>query len=180
MWWKSLSSMAMTVVQCVRKIGYQFWIPWKRDIHIHVPDGATPKMVQVQVSQCVPWFLLTGNPVRADVAMTGKISLRGKITIGGLKEKLFAAHRGDIKLCWFQKIMWRFEEIPDTWKKIAWSCGRNHWWSVRLGVKESTTRRHWIRESGNKAKHLAIAATKQQGGQLMTHFWGLWNKPFWL
>ncbi|MCP5405418.1 MAG: endopeptidase La [Pseudomonadaceae bacterium] len=72
----------------------------KNDIHVHVPDGATPKdgpsaglaMVTALVSS------LTGNPVRNDVAMTGEVSLRGRaMQIGGLKEKLLAALRGGIK-----------------------------------------------------------------------------------
>ncbi len=72
----------------------------KRDIHIHVPDGATPKDGPSAGIAMTTAFVsaLSGIAVKADVAMTGEITLRGEVTaIGGLKEKLLAAHRGGIK-----------------------------------------------------------------------------------
>lgn len=83
-----------------RRLGIKDEMFEKRDVHIHVPDGATPKDGPSAGIAMTTAFVsaLTGIPVRADVAMTGEITLRGEVTaIGGLKEKLLAAHRGGIK-----------------------------------------------------------------------------------
>ncbi|MFN4264403.1 MAG: endopeptidase La [Aquabacterium sp.] len=92
----------------------------KRDIHIHVPDGATPKDGPSAGIAMTTAFVsaLTGIPVRADVAMTGEITLRGEVTaIGGLKEKLLAAHRGGIKTVLIpEENVKDLAEIPDNVK----------------------------------------------------------------
>lgn len=122
---------AMTVVRRrAKRLGIKPGFHEKTDVHIHVPEGATPKdgpsagigMTTALVS------VLTGIAVRADVAMTGEITLRGEVLpIGGLKEKLLAAHRGGIKRALIptenvkdlqeipQNVLKELEVIPVQW-----------------------------------------------------------------
>ena len=92
----------------------------KYDLHIHVPEGATPKDgPSAGVGMCTALVsALTSIPVRGDVAMTGEITLRGQVLkIGGLKEKLLAAHRGNIKTVLIPADNERdLKEIPDNIK----------------------------------------------------------------
>ena len=112
---------ARTVVRSrSKRLGIRPDVFEKSDIHIHVPEGATPKdgpsagiaMTTALVS------IFTGIPVRADVAMTGEITLRGEVLpIGGLKEKLLAAHRGGIKTVLIPEENAKdLAEIPDNVK----------------------------------------------------------------
>ena len=112
---------ARTVVRSrAKRLGIKADVFEKSDIHIHVPEGATPKdgpsagiaMTTALVS------VFTGIPVRADVAMTGEITLRGEVLpIGGLKEKLLAAHRGGIKTVLIPEENAKdLAEIPDNVK----------------------------------------------------------------
>ncbi len=113
---------AMTVVRTrAEKLGIANDFQDKRDIHIHVPDGATPKDgPSAGIAMCTALVsCLTGNPVKASVAMTGEISLRGKVLpIGGLKEKILAALRGGIETVLIPKENFKdLEEIPDNAKQ---------------------------------------------------------------
>ena len=112
---------ARTVVRSrSKRLGIKDEMFEKKDIHIHVPDGATPKdgpsagaaMTTALVSA------LTGIPIRGDVAMTGEITLRGEVTeIGGLKEKLLAALRGGIKTVLIpEENVKDLQEIPENVK----------------------------------------------------------------
>jgi ATP-dependent Lon protease len=112
---------ALSVVRArSRKLGVKEDFYQKNDIHIHLPEGATPKdgpSAGIGIATAMV-STLSGIPVRADVAMTGEITLRGEVLqIGGLKEKLLAAHRGGIKTVMIpEENVKDLVEIPDNIK----------------------------------------------------------------
>lgn len=112
---------AMTVVRARGdELGISYEKFSKTDIHVHMPEGATPKdgpSAGIALTTALV-STMTNIPVRADIAMTGEVTLRGKVLrIGGLKEKLLAAHRGGIKLVLIPKSNERdLRDIPDNVK----------------------------------------------------------------
>jgi ATP-dependent Lon protease len=112
---------ALSVVRTrSRKLGVKEDFYQKNDIHIHLPEGATPKdgpSAGIGIATAMV-SVLSGIPVKADVAMTGEITLRGEVLqIGGLKEKLLAAHRGGIKTVMIpEENVKDLVEIPDNIK----------------------------------------------------------------
>jgi ATP-dependent Lon protease len=112
---------ALTVVRHrSQQLGIRKSFYLERDIHIHVPEGATPKDgPSAGIAMCTTLVsVLTGIPIKASVAMTGEITLRGQVLkIGGLKEKLLAAHRGGIATVIIPHENARdLKEIPDNIK----------------------------------------------------------------
>ena len=114
---------AMSVVRSrAKRLGISEDFYEKKDIHIHLPEGATPKdgpSAGIALTTALV-SVITGIPARADVAMTGEITLRGEVLpIGGLKEKLLAAHRGGIKVVLIPEANVKdLVEIPENIKNV--------------------------------------------------------------
>ncbi|MHA1597613.1 MAG: endopeptidase La, partial [Alphaproteobacteria bacterium] len=145
----------------------------KKDIHVHVPEGATPKDgPSAGVGMCTTIVsVLTGIPVRKDIAMTGEITLRGRVLpIGGLKEKLLAAHRGGIKTVLIPEENEKdLAEIPDNVKKGLELIPVS---SVEEVLEHALTSKltpiEWNEEMEAEAASLAASKDKNTDG-VMTH-----------
>ena len=146
---------ALTVVRSrAKSLGIRKDIFQERDLHIHVPEGATPKDgPSAGVGMCTALVsVLTGIPVRANVAMTGEITLRGQVLkIGGLKEKLLAAHRGGITTVIIPDDNGSdLKEIPDNIKADLNIC-RVKWIDEVLAIALESTPESLSEEEFNRS-----------------------------
>jgi len=144
----------------------------KNDMHIHVPEGATPKDgPSAGVGMCTALVsVLTEIPVKSDVAMTGEITLRGQVLpIGGLKEKLLAAHRGGIKTVIIPDENQRdLKEIPDNIKADLKICPVK-WIDEVLEIALQYLPKPESAEPGNKEPVEAPSKKKTAKKQISTH-----------
>ncbi len=144
----------------------------KRDIHIHVPDGATPKDGPSAGAAMTTAFVsaLTGIPVKADVAMTGEITLRGEVTaIGGLKEKLLAARRGGIATVLIpEENVKDLQEIPENVKNQL-EIVPVRWIDQVLELALETVPQALPDEEPVKPVEVAPAAPPAASSDLLTH-----------
>jgi ATP-dependent Lon protease len=149
---KESASAALSVVRArTERLGIDLDFLQKHDIHVHVPEGATPKdgpSAGIAITTALV-SMLTKNPVRSDVAMTGEITLRGRVLpIGGLKEKLLAALRGGI----------RTVVIPEENKKDLADIPKN----VTEGLEIITAK--WIDQVLDVALERPLTPAPAQGG----------------
>ncbi len=162
---------ALTVVRSRAKaLGIRKDFHQENDLHIHVPEGATPKDgPSAGVGMCTAMVsVLTGTPVKAEVAMTGEITLRGQVLkIGGLKEKLLAAHRGGVRTVVIpEENSSDLKEIPDNIKTDLKIC-RVKWIDEVLDLAFDTKPTPLSDEEFNKAS--AAAKEDMAAGIANTH-----------
>ena len=169
---ESVEAARSVVRSRARRLGIKDEMFEKRDIHIHVPDGATPKDGPSAGAAMTTAFVsaLTGIPVRADVAMTGEITLRGEVTaIGGLKEKLLAAHRGGIKTVMIpEENVKDLQDIPENVKNKL-EIVPVRWIDRVLEVALETLPQALPEDEPVKTEAVAQAGAPAAGPDLLTH-----------
>ena len=169
---ESVEAARSVVRSRARRLGIKDEMFEKRDVHIHVPDGATPKDGPSAGAAMTTAFVsaLTGIPVRANVAMTGEITLRGEVTaIGGLKEKLLAAHRGGITTVIIpEENVKDLQDIPENVKNNL-EIVPVKWIDRVLEVALETVPQPLPDDEPAKPAEAAAPSTPLPGAELLTH-----------
>lgn len=169
---ESVEAARSVVRSRAKRLGIKDELFEKRDVHIHVPDGATPKDGPSAGAAMTTAFVsaLTGIPVKANVAMTGEITLRGEVTaIGGLKEKLLAAHRGGITTVLIpEENVKDLQDIPENVKNNL-EIVPVRWIDRVLELALESAPQPLPDEEPAKAADGAQPATPAGGAELLTH-----------
>ena len=169
---ESVEAARSVVRSRARRLGIKDEMFEKRDVHIHVPDGATPKDGPSAGAAMTTAFVsaLTGIPVRANVAMTGEITLRGEVTaIGGLKEKLLAAARGGITTVIIpEENVKDLQDIPENVKNQL-EIVPVKWIDRVLEVALETVPQPLPEDEPPKTVEASTPAPPAAGAELLTH-----------